>query len=126
LSQSHRLRVLIADDHPGVVRGVSRLLALKHDVVGNVGDGGSLLEAVRRYRPDVIVLDVNLPDVDGLTACRQVLRDHPEVKVVVFTAMDTPEVKQRAFEAGAVAFVPKLAAVGELLAAVQGAGAGGS
>jgi DNA-binding NarL/FixJ family response regulator len=114
-----RLRVLVADDHPGVVKAVSRLLALEYDVVGNVADGARLLEAAQRLRPDVVVLDVNLPNVDGLRACRQLTQQYPEVKVILFTAVDDPEVKRRAFEAGAADFVHKLARVDDLLSAVE-------
>ena len=114
-----RLRVLIADDHPGVVRAVSRLLAMNYDVVGSVADGSGLLEAAQRLQPDVIVLDMNLPDADGLKACLQITQGNPEMKVIVFTAMDDPDARQRAFEAGASAFVNKLSSVDTLLSAVK-------
>lgn len=118
-----RLRVLIVDDHPGVVRAVSRLLACAHDVVGNLADCSGLLEAAQHLKPDVIVLDVNLPNVDGLKACRQVTQVNPEVKVIVFTAVNDPEVRRRAFEAGASAFVNKLALDEDLLSAIERLGA---
>ena len=114
-----RLRVLIADDHPGVVRAVSRLLAMNYDVVGSVADGSGLLEAAQNLKPNVIVLDMNLPDADGLKACRQSTQGNPEMKVIVFTAMDDPDARQRAFEAGASAFVNKLSSVDTLLSAVK-------
>jgi len=114
-----RLRVLIADDHPGVVRAVSRLLAMNYDVVGSVADGSRLLEAVQLLQPNVIVLDMNLPDADGLKACLQITQGNPEMKVIVFTAMDDPDARQRAFEAGASAFVNKLSSVDTLLSAVK-------
>jgi DNA-binding NarL/FixJ family response regulator len=114
-----RLRVLVADDHPGVVRAVSRLLALNYDVAGSVGDGRGLLEAVQHLQPDVIVLDVNLSNIDGLKACRQVTQVNPKTKVIMFTALDDPDLRRRAFEAGASAFVHKLALADELLSAVK-------
>ena len=116
---STRLRVLIADDHPGVVRAVSRLLAMNYDVVGSVADGSGLLEAAQNLKPNVIVLDMNLPDADGLKACLQITQGNPEMKVIVFTAMDDPDARQRAFEAGASAFVNKLSSVDTLLSAVK-------
>jgi DNA-binding NarL/FixJ family response regulator len=119
-----RLRVLIVDDHPGILKSVSRLLAGDCDVVGSLADGRGLIEAAQRLEPDVIVLDVNLPDVDGLKACRRVTQDHPGMKVVVFTAADDPDVRRRAFEAGATAFVNKLAFDGDLLSAVTRLSAG--
>ena len=87
--------------------------------MGSVVDGGELLQAAQRLRPDVIVLDVNLPNVDGLKACRQITQAYPEMKVIVFTAVDDPDVRRRAFEAGASAFVHKLALVDDLLSAVE-------
>ncbi len=116
---TNRLRVLVVDDHPGIVRSVSRLLALSYDVVGSVADGNGLLSAAQDLQPDVIVLDLNLPNVDGLEACRQLTQGNPEMKVIVFTAVDDPHVRRRAFEAGAAAFVPKLAVADDLLSAVK-------
>jgi DNA-binding NarL/FixJ family response regulator len=112
--------VLIADDHPGIVRAVSRLLAFDHDVVGSVANGDDVLRAARSLQPDVIVLDVNLPGLDGLQACRQITQADKRVKVVVFTAVDDPEIRRRAKEAGASAFVGKHALGGDLLSAVKG------
>jgi len=117
-STARRPRVLIADDYPGMVTAVSRLLALDCDVVGSVADGGALLEAVERLQPDVIVLDVNLPKIHGLEACRQVMQANPKVKVVVFTATIDPDIRQQFLEAGASAFVSKTG-VENLLSAIK-------
>ncbi len=114
-----RPRVLIADDHADVVKAVGRLLAIECDVVGVVADGSALLEAAQRLEPDVVVLDLNLPKVNGLEACQRITRRHPATKVVVFTAMNDPELKQRAFDAGAAAFVFKMAGDGDLLGTVK-------
>ena len=92
-----RPRVLIAEDHPAVARAVCRVLALDCEVVGSVGDGIALLEAAQRLQPDVIVVDVNLPEINGLEACRQLTQVNPEAKVIVFSAMSDPDVKQRSF-----------------------------
>jgi CheY-like chemotaxis protein len=100
--------VLLADDYPEMVQAVSSLLAPDCDVVGTITDGSALLEAAQRLEPDVIVLDLNLPHVHGLEACRQITQVHPEIRVIVFTAMKDPAVSQRSFEAGASAFVSKL------------------
>ena len=69
LRLSLRPRVLLADDYPDMVKAVSRLLALDCEIVGTVADGSVLLEAGQRLQPDVIVLDVNLPNVQSLEAC---------------------------------------------------------
>ena len=113
-----RPRVLIADDHPEVAKAVRRLLTLECDVVGGVADGSALLETAQRLRPDVVVLDLNLPNVHGLEVCRQIMQANPEMKVIVFTAMEDPEVKERAFAAGAAAFVSKLGH-GDLLSVIR-------
>jgi DNA-binding NarL/FixJ family response regulator len=104
-----QLRVLIADDNSGVLKSVARLLSLEYDVVGLVSDGRTLIEAAHRLQPDIIVLDLSFTDVDSLEACRLITQRDPRVKVVVFTVEDGAEVRRRAFEAGAVAFVNKLA-----------------
>ena len=116
---SNRLRVLIVDDHAGLVRAVRRLLEQDYDVVGSLRDANTLLEDVQRLLPDVIVLDMNLPGVDGLTACRQITQEKPQIKVIVFTAMEDPNIRRLAFEAGAAAFVHKLSPSDDLLRAIK-------
>ena len=112
-----RPRVLIAEDHPGVAKAVCRMLSLDCDVVGNVADGSAVLEAAQRLQPDVIVVDLNLPHVHGLEVCRQITQVNPEAKVIVFSAMNDPDVRQRSFEVGASAFVCK--GTGDLLSTIK-------
>jgi DNA-binding NarL/FixJ family response regulator len=100
-----RPRVLIAEDHTGVAKSVCRLLALHCEVVGTIADGSTVLEAAQRLEPDVIVVDLNLPHVHELEACRQLKQVKPEAIVIVFSAMNDPDLKQRSFEVGASAFV---------------------
>jgi DNA-binding NarL/FixJ family response regulator len=114
-----RPRVLLADDYPDILKAVARLLALDCEVVGTVADGGALLEAAQRLQPDVIVLDLSLPNVDGLEACRQIARAHPEIRVVMFTATDDPDLIQRSFDVGASAVVSKLGGHGDLLSTIK-------
>jgi len=115
---SSRPRVLLADDYPDMVKAISRLLSLDCEVVGSVADGGALLEAAQRLKPDVIVLDVNLPNIRSLEACREMTRVNPGVKVIMFTAMDDPIARQAFLEAGASAFVSKLSSV-DLLSTIK-------
>jgi len=112
-----RPRVLLAEDHPGVAKAVCRVLALDCNVVGRVADGSAVLEAAQRLQPDVIVIDFNLPTVNGLEACRQIRRVNPEAKVIIFSAMNDPGVKQRSVDVGASAFVCK--GTGDLLSTVR-------
>ena len=115
---STRPRVLLADDYPDIVKAVSRLLALDFEIVGSVTDGSALLETAQRLRPDVIVLDVHLPNVHALEACREMTRVNPGMKVIIFTALDDPNVSEAFFQAGASAFVSKLASV-DLLSTIK-------
>ena len=106
-----RPRVLLADDYPDLVKALSRLLAPDCEIVGSVADGRDLVETAQRLRPDVVVLDGSLPNVDSLKACREMTRVNPGMKVVIFTALDGPNASQAFLEAGASAFVSKLAAL---------------
>ena len=110
--------MLVADDHPDVAKAVCRLLALDCEVVGSVADGSALLEAAQRLQPDVVVLDVSLPKVHGLEACRQITQANPELKVIVFTALSDRDIRERSFEVGASAFVSKMS-TGDLLSAIK-------
>ena len=114
-----RPRVLVAEDHPDMAKAICRLLALDCEIVGRVEDGGAVLEAAQRLQPHVIVIDLNLPNVNGLEVCRQITEVNPEMKVIVFTAMNDPDVRERAFELGAAAFVSKLAGDGVLLSTIK-------
>ena len=111
-------RVLLADDYPEMVKAVGRLLASHCEVVGSVADGSALLETAHRLQPDVIVLDVNLPNIHSLEACREITRVNPKVKVIMFTAMVDPNASQAFLEAGAAAFVSKLSSV-DLLSTIK-------
>jgi CheY-like chemotaxis protein len=116
---SLRPRVLLADDYSDIVTAVSRLLSLDCEIVGSVADGSVLLQEAQRLLPDVIVLDVNLPNVRSLEACREITRMNPTTKVIMYTAMDDQAaVGQAFFEAGASAFVSKMAA-GDLRSTIK-------
>jgi two-component system, NarL family, response regulator NreC len=114
-----RPRVLLVDDCPEMLKVVSGLLAQDCEVVGKVADASALLETAQRLVPDVIVLDVNLPNISSLEACREITRINPETKVIMFTAMNDPITSDAFFEAGASAFVSKLAASVDLLSTIM-------
>lgn len=113
-----RLRVLIADDEPGVLKSLARLLAYDYDVVGAVANGRALLEAAHQLQPDIIVLDLSFTDVDSLEACSLITQRDPRIKVIVFTGREDAAVWHRALEAGAVAVVSKLVG-GDLLSELE-------
>jgi len=107
MSVPTRPRVLLAEDHEGVAKALCRVLAMDFDVVGNVPDGSAVLEAAQRLQPDMIVLDLNLPNVNGLEACRRITQANPHAKIIVFTAMNDPGLRQQCLDVGASAFLFK-------------------
>ncbi len=119
-----RPRVLLADDYANILTAMVRLISSSCDVVGTVTNGAQLLEAAKRLDPDIIVVDLNLPDMSGLDACRLLKAAAPHSSVILLTAASDPKVRQGAFESGASAFVPKYRAGDELLPAIEKAFAG--
>ena len=117
--QSTRPRVLLADDYVGILTALKRLLGNSCEIVGLATDGQQWLEAAHRLRPDVIVVDVRLPDINGLQACREIRAAGLPSKIVVLTAADDPAIEKGAFEAGASAFVAKWRVADELLPAIE-------
>ena len=114
-----RPRVLLADNHAGILAALQRLLNAFCDVVGRVTDGAAIVEETAKLKPDVVVLDISMPHVDGLDACRQIKRTTPATKVVVLTAANDAEIKQKAFSVGASAFVLKYLMADDLVNAIQ-------
>jgi DNA-binding NarL/FixJ family response regulator len=114
-----RARVLIADDHPGFARALGRVLAADCDVVGVVSDGSEVAGAAARLHPVVTVVDVNLPTISGLDACREIVQTNPRAKVILMTAMIDEALRSEAITAGAVGFFSKLMAANELLDAIR-------
>ncbi len=119
MSIGQRPRVLLADDFPDLVTAIGRLLAPECQVVGSVDDGGLLLDAAERLQPDLIVLDLNLPTVNGLEACRQITTANPHIKVILLTAGMDSAIMRAAFAAGASAFIEKQAVAEDLLSAIK-------
>ena len=113
-----RPRVLLVDDHPGIVRALSRLLSTDCDVVGVMADGREAADAAARLQPVVIVVDLNLPDVSGLDVCRQIRDSNPRVKVIVISARIDEAIRDEALAAGASGFFEKSAA-NELVVAIR-------
>jgi len=113
-----RPRVLLADDHRLLREAFVKLLEPECDVLGAVTDGRALLEAAPRLRPDVVVLDIAMPLLNGLDAARQLKRLMPGVKVIFLTVSEDPELAAEAFRAGGSAFLLKNSAASELLQAI--------
>jgi CheY-like chemotaxis protein len=92
-SPSRRTRLVIAEDHPSVARALKRLLANRFEIVAEVTDGNAAVDAAR-LRPDVMILDVSLPKMNGLEACRQIRQQEPMIRLVVVSAAVFPELKE--------------------------------
>lgn len=116
--QSSRPRVLVADDHGIVAEGIRALLEPTCDVIGIVSDGRELLTEAPRLNPDVIVLDVGMPLLNGFNAAEQLKESLPRAKFVFLTMQDDPNLAAAVLKLGAVGFVLKHAAASELLTAV--------
>jgi DNA-binding NarL/FixJ family response regulator len=114
-----RLRVLLADDHRLFREALAHLLQSECDVVGAVADGRALLDAARELRPDVVVLDIAMPLLNGLDAARQLRRQMPAVRVIFLTVSEDPDVAAEAFRAGASGYLLKNSAAVELLQAIE-------
>ncbi|HXD15493.1 MAG TPA: response regulator transcription factor [Vicinamibacterales bacterium] len=114
-----RPRVLLADDHAGMVTALERMLAPECDVVGVVADGGEVADAAARLQPVVSVVDLNLPNVSGLQACRRILQANPRAKVILITSMSDETIKAEALAAGASDCLSKLAAGNELVVSIR-------
>jgi DNA-binding NarL/FixJ family response regulator len=122
------IRVAIADDHAVVRGGLEQLLGSEEDidVIGTARDGGEAYTLVEAAKPDVILMDLSMPEVDGVESTRRIVADFPDVYVVVLTSFADKQRILDALEAGAVGYLLKDADPAEVAAAVRAAAAGGS
>jgi DNA-binding NarL/FixJ family response regulator len=110
---------MLADDHRLLREAFTRLLEPECDVVGAVADGRELLAAAPDLLPDIVVLDVAMPLLNGLDAARQLKRTMPKVKVIFLTMSEDPDIAAEAFRAGASGYLLKNSAASELLQAIR-------
>ena len=121
-----RPRVLLADDHQMLADALQSVLEPRYDVVGKVGNGRALLEAANRLQPDIVVLDIGMPQLNGFDAGRKLKHDLPNVKLIFMTMHEDPYLVGEAFRAGASGFLLKEAAASELTEAIDQVMKGGS
>ena len=114
-----RPRVLLADDHQMLVDALKSVLEPSYDVVGAVSDGRALLVAAAKLQPDVIVLDIAMPLLNGLDAARHLKPSMPHLKLIFMTMNEDPDMVGEAFRAGASGFLLKQAAAFELTEAIE-------
>jgi DNA-binding NarL/FixJ family response regulator len=112
-------RVLLSDDHSLLLDAFAMLLGEMCEVVGKVGDGQAAVAAAEALRPDVIVLDIGMPIVNGLEAGREISRRFPEIKLVYLTMQEDSALVAEAFRAGAAAYLLKRSAASELSSAIR-------
>ena len=114
-----RTRLLLADDHKIILDGLRSLLESEFEIVGTAGDGRALVAAMEQLRPDVIVVDISMPLLNGIEAVRQIKKLDKRVKVIFLTMHPDVTYAIRAFEAGASGYVLKHSASSELLTAIH-------
>ncbi len=114
-----RPRLLLADDHVATAELLSELLEPEFEVIANVRDGLALVTAAELLSPDVIVTDISMPGLDGITAAAVILRRDPEARIVLVTAHGDPVLVERGLSTGALGYVLKIEAGEELVPAVR-------
>ena len=112
-------RVIMADDHSLILAGMRRLVEVQCEVVGMVEDGRALVEAAQKLRPDLILMDIAMPLLNGLEAARQLSKLVPESKLIFLTMHASPTYAAEAFQAGASGYLLKRSAASELSQAIQ-------
>jgi len=124
---AHPIRTVIVDDHPVVLTGVRTIIEAEDDIscVGTANSGSEALEIVAATAPDVVVVDVSLPDVNGLVLAEQIIRGQQAMHVVIMTLYNDPSYVKRAIEVGAKGFVQKCSAVENLVLAIRSVVLGG-
>ncbi|HXZ17377.1 MAG TPA: response regulator transcription factor [Roseiarcus sp.] len=121
MTEAQTIRILIADDQPMIRKALAALLDGEPDltVVAGVADGAEALRAVRAYRPDVVLMDLKMPIVDGVAATRQILAELPRTRVISLTTFDHDELVFEAIMAGASAYLLKDARESEIVEAIR-------
>jgi PAS domain S-box-containing protein len=116
--QTKKCRLLIGDDHPLFASGIAKLLEETHEVVGMVGDGLALVRAAEQLNPELVLLDISMPVMNGFDAAREIRRSVPAAKLLFLTTYSSPAYADEAFKSGADGYLVKHAALSELPIAI--------
>jgi DNA-binding NarL/FixJ family response regulator len=120
-SENRKIRILITDDHYVVREGLSAILSsdINIEVVGEAENGAVAISKADELKPDIILMDLRMPEVDGVEAMKQIKKTHPEIKFIVLTTFDTDEYIFKGIEAGARAYLLKDSPREELFKAIR-------
>jgi two-component system nitrate/nitrite response regulator NarL len=123
---NEQIRILVVDDHPVVRRGIAMCMALQEriQVVGEAADGREALEKVRDLKPDVVLMDIDMPQMNGMAATDLLRREQPSIKVIILSMYSNTDYVMRIIECGARGFVLKEAPPSELVQAIESVNAG--
>jgi len=123
MNESNPIRVMIVDDHDMVRKGLATFLRIKADLelVGEASNGREALQVCEQARPDVILMDLLMPEMDGPTATRAIRERYPQVQVIALTSFQEKELVQEALQAGAISYLLKNVSVDELATAIRAA-----
>jgi DNA-binding NarL/FixJ family response regulator len=116
---SDTYRILLADDHVLVAEGIQKLLEPEYELVGIVADGRSLVTAAAKLQPDIVVVDISLPLLNGLDASQQLRKNNPNLKIIVLTMHSEPNFVTQAFRVGVSGYVLKQSVGSELIQAIR-------
>jgi DNA-binding NarL/FixJ family response regulator len=112
-------RILLADDHSFILAGIRSLLETYYDLVGQVSDGRALVDAALKLRPDLTILDITMPLLNGIDAVKQIKKEWPQSKFLFLSMHSSPVYVREAIEAGGLGYVLKTSATEELRTAIQ-------
>jgi DNA-binding NarL/FixJ family response regulator len=125
MNEATNLRIVIVDDHKLMRRGLRALLdeLPSVEVVAEAANGLEAVEAAHRLHPDIVIMDIAMPEMDGIEATRQIKHRQPRIRVIALSLLDEGELSNKMLEAGAVRFVPKIGGGAQLIDAIRAAAA---
>ncbi len=115
----NRPRIVIADDHLGILQKISQLLGPEFDVVGMVSDGQAFLRTVAEMEPDLVILDISMPGINGIEAARQIKQTGATAKYIFLTIHEDPDFLSEALSTGAIGYVVKSHLASDLINAIH-------
>jgi len=114
-----RIRILMADDHKAMLERIKGLLDVEFDVIGAVDSGQALVDAAKKLSPDVLVVDISMPELNGIEAVRQIRSSGSTAKIIFLTVHEDPDFVPMCFDVGALAYVVKSRLASDLIPAIR-------